>query len=319
MRVLVGASLLLVLPVVVLSVSPPEIEDYINGMENPSFEVHDSGHFVDTYGALLLKKTAKYPAEEVEPLLPPFYYHDPPAINSTVGWPFPSPPKEYDFRKEYSHCKSPTKVYDEGDDCAGSWAVSTANALSDRFCKQGVDVILSPQDLLENVGYPSNGCVYGYLKNGYDGASRGYMRSEECSPWLASTPFLPDDICPSGPTISNKHYVTTDARRIRSSEQTIMRELQAHGPISATFAVYEDFHQYKSGVYRHVIGDGVGVENAVIIGWGTDETSGEDYWIAKQSYGTSWGEDGFFRVVRGLENNKCNFEGALLSARPKNL
>ena len=34
-------------------------------------------------------------------------------------------------------------------------------------------------------------------------------------------------------------------------------------------------------------------------GWGTDEATGIDYWIGRNSWGTYWGEHGFFRVVRG--------------------
>lgn len=37
----------------------------------------------------------------------------------------------------------------------------------------------------------------------------------------------------------------------------------------------------------------------MIVGWGIDEKAGEKYWIVRNSYGTTWGENGDFRVRRG--------------------
>ena len=46
------------------------------------------------------------------------------------------------------------------------------------------------------------------------------------------------------------------------------------------------------------------VNHAVLaVGYGNDATSGLDYWIVKNSWGTEWGDQGFFKIERGV--NMC--------------
>jgi C1A family cysteine protease len=75
----------------------------------------------------------------------------------------------------------------------------------------------------------------------------------------------------------------------------IKEHVSTKGPVSACFVVYNDFFSYRSGVYRHVSGGEAGGHCVTIVGY--DDAQGA--WICKNSWGTGWGEAGFFRIAYG--------------------
>lgn len=67
--------------------------------------------------------------------------------------------------------------------------------------------------------------------------------------------------------------------------------------METAFQVYEDFFQYKGGIYHYTSGMMAGGHAVKIIGWGVE--NGVHYWTLANSWGTTWGEQGFFRVAQG--------------------
>ena len=67
------------------------------------------------------------------------------------------------------------------------------------------------------------------------------------------------------------------------------------GPVSACFIVYQDFFSYKSGVYKHVSGNQAGGHCVTIVGYNDNP----GYWICKNSWGTDWGDQGYFCIAYG--------------------
>ena len=93
------------------------------------------------------------------------------------------------------------------------------------------------------------------------------------------------------------------------TEQWLQGTVANIGPISIAIVVVKSFMYYSSGVYYdadctfssvNYLGD----HFITVVGYGTDATAG-DYWIARNSWGSSWGESGYIRMARN-RNKLCD-------------
>ncbi len=108
------------------------------------------------------------------------------------------------------------------------------------------------------------------------------------------------------------YNVTSDDQTDDQKEIAIKTEILMNGPVAIGFIVYSDFMGYKSGdIYDH--SDGTAKEeggHAVeVVGWGNK--NGVKYWIIRNSWGTEWGDQGYFlmKINCGvtLEDNVVSF------------
>jgi C1A family cysteine protease len=67
------------------------------------------------------------------------------------------------------------------------------------------------------------------------------------------------------------------------------------GPLCGVFEVFQDFYAYASGVYEHQMGSSEGLHCVQVIGY----SDVENCWICKNSWGSDWGDDGFFKIAYG--------------------
>jgi C1A family cysteine protease len=107
-----------------------------------------------------------------------------------------------------------------------------------------------------------------------------------------------------------------------TSEEDIMKELRARGPIPGNMSVPLGFSYYKNGIFsQNKLKENAGhISNSTLfnknISWsnvdhsillvGYGEENGVKYWIGMNTWGEKWGENGYFRILRG--ENDCNIE-----------
>jgi len=102
------------------------------------------------------------------------------------------------------------------------------------------------------------------------------------------------------------------------NEDLMKLALVKNGPLSVAFEVYDDFMAYKGGIYYHTgltsRFNPFQLTNHAVLLVGYGEENNQKYWIVKNSWGTQWGEKGFFRIRRGV--NECAIESIAVEAFP---
>jgi C1A family cysteine protease len=104
-----------------------------------------------------------------------------------------------------------------------------------------------------------------------------------------------DQNCTVNPDWPNKLAKVTGWQNITGNIAAMKQYISTYGAIDACFVVYQDFFSYGGGVYRHVTGAAVGGHCVSLVGYDDSQSC----WIAKNSWGTGWGEGGYFRIRYG--------------------
>lgn len=241
-------------------------------------------------------------------------------------------PDHFDARNAWGQCSTIGRILDQGH-CGSCWAFAAVESLSDRFCIHlGINVSLSVNDLLACCGFLcGNGCDGGYPISAWRYFVHHGVVTDECDPYFDNSgcshpgcePAYPTPRCERKCVKGNlvwrksKHF-GVNSYRISSDPYSIMAEVYKNGPVEVSFTVYEDFAHYKSGVYKHTYGEALGGHAVKLIGWGTSE-DGDDYWVLANQWNRGWGDDGYFKIIKGT--NECGIEHGVVAGLPsaKNL
>ncbi|XP_037784524.1 uncharacterized peptidase C1-like protein F26E4.3 isoform X2 [Penaeus monodon] len=219
-----------------------------------------------------------------------------------------------------------TGVRDQGW-CGASWAFSTLGVAQDRLnilAKGITPVALSAQNLLSCAELGQKGCQGGHIDRAWNYLRRVGIVMEECylyeSGWSRKVPKCYEQNEGRSDEGCKNHYKTEPAFRISEKEEDIQWEILNNGPVQALMTVHPDFFLYQTGVYTHtgLGGKGSATHSVKLIGWGEARVMGVGvvkYWLAENSWGSSWGERGYFKIRRG--SNECGIESFVLAVRAR--
>lgn len=233
-------------------------------------------------------------------------------VQGPIGLPGPVPtnemlPATFDAREKWGSCVHP--IRDQAK-CGSCWAFGATETLSDRFCIASngqVDVVLAPQDLV-SCDWWDRGCNGGILSWAWSYLTKTGAVAESCFPYASAGGSVPKCATTCADSSAFKKYKCVSGSVVEASGvDQIKAELYANGPLETGFTVYEDFMSYESGVYKHTTGSQLGGHAVKIVGWG------DGYWICANSWGTSWGESGFFNIAWG----ECGIDSATYGCKPQ--
>ena len=188
-------------------------------------------------------------------------------------------------------------IKDQGH-CGSCWAFSTTAGLESQMLMRG----LSPANQSEQILVSCSGagsCDGGGIYKAADYIRDTGLPPESYFPYAAA-----DKPCANAE--ANWQQATAKIAKWSSVPHTvaaIKKALAAYGPLPTAFHVYSDFMAYSGGVYSYTTGKLEGGHGVEIVGYDDNDQA----FIVKNSWGTGWGEKGFFRIAYSEVTGKTNF------------
>jgi len=190
-----------------------------------------------------------------------------------------------------------TPVKNQGQ-CGSCWAFSTTGSTEGiNQITTGQLVSLSEQELVDCAGkYGNQGCNGGLMDNGFEYVEASGLCSESDYPYTGRDGTCQASSCTKAVTIKGYKDVPAD-------DEESLKAAAANQPISVAIeADKQVFQFYKSGVLTSSECGNQLDHGVLVVGYGTD--AGTDYWKVKNSWGASWGQEGYVMLGRGTGDSK---------------
>jgi len=202
-----------------------------------------------------------------------------------------------------------TPIKDQGQ-CGSCWAFSAVGSTEGaHFLKTNKLVSLSEQNLVDcSTTQGNEGCNGGLMTQAFE-----YIEANKGIDTEASYPYKAvDGTCVF--SAANVGATLSTYTNIASGSEAKLADAIVTAPISVAIdASHSSFQLYTTGIYYEPACSSTALDHGVLaVGYGGNTTKNEFY-IVKNSWGTSWGNAGYIQMSRNRENN-CGI--ATMASKP---